>query len=69
VDVSSDRIPAFNSRGLIAWFAGAAVGLGLQQASGLVASFSAPATAAVAAALYYGLLMRTQPGSFVKGAA
>ncbi len=36
---------------------------------GLTASFSAPATAITAAGLYYGLLMRAQPGWFVKGAA
>jgi cytosine/uracil/thiamine/allantoin permease len=69
VEVRSDRIPAFNPCGLTAWFAGAAIGLGLQQMGGLTASFSAPATAFVAAGLYYGLLMRAQPGWFVKGAA
>jgi len=69
VEVRGDRIPAFNPCGLAAWFAGAAIGLGLQQMGGLTASFSAPATAVVAAGLYYGLLMRAQPGWFVKGAA
>jgi purine-cytosine permease-like protein len=69
VEYRSDRIPAFNPCGLAAWFVGAAVGLGLQQMGGLTASFSAPATAVVAAGLYYGLLIRAQPGWFVKGAA
>jgi hypothetical protein len=69
VEYRSDRIPAFNPCGLAAWFSAAAIGLVLQQMGGLTASFSAPATALVAASIYGGLLSRAKPGWFVKGTA
>lgn len=69
VEYRSDRIPAFNPCGLAAWFGAAAIGLVLQQMGGLTASFSAPATALVAASIYGGLLSRAKPGWFVKGTA
>jgi len=69
LEYRSDRVPTFNPCGLVAWFAGAGVGLVLQQMGGLTASFSAPATAIVAAGLYYCLLTQAQPHWFVKGAA
>jgi len=69
LEYRSDRVPTFNPCGLVAWFAGAGVGLVLQQMGGLTASFSAPATAIVAAGLYYCLLTQAQPHWFVKRAA
>lgn len=68
VEYRSDRVASYNPCGLIAWFGGSAIGLMLQQMSGLAASFSAPATAIVAAGLYYGLLTQAQPRWFVKDA-
>jgi len=69
LEYRSDRVPTFNPCGLVAWFAGAGVGLVLQQMGGLTASFSAPATAIVAAGLYYCLLTQAQPHWFVKRTA
>lgn len=42
----------FIPRGLVAWFAGAAVGLTMMTSGGLVASFSSPATLAITFTLY-----------------
>ncbi|MEK0085715.1 purine-cytosine permease family protein [Benzoatithermus flavus] len=58
VEYRSDRVPAFDPNGLIAWFAAAAVGVVLLEAGGSFAGFSAPATAVVAGLVY--LLLRSK---------
>nr|WP_228124815.1 allantoin permease [Glaciimonas soli] len=59
VTTTTDQ-PAFNKVGLSAWFAGALCGLGLMHASGVVASFAAPATFLVSATVYYLFALRPQ---------
>ncbi|MBN8944076.1 MAG: allantoin permease [Rhizobiales bacterium] len=65
IEYRADRVPAFNPCGLIAWFGATALGVVLLHAGPTVASFSAPATALAAAAIYGGLLTLARPAWFV----
>jgi purine-cytosine permease-like protein len=61
----SDRVPAFNPSGLIAWFAAAAVGIVLLEAGAATAELSAPATAIVAGLTYPALRTMTRRNRLV----
>lgn len=52
IEYRSSHVPAFNPLGLAAWFAGAAVGIGLHLFGGAYAELSAPATAVAAFCIY-----------------
>jgi hypothetical protein len=59
-------VPTFNPGGLTAWFAGAFVGLALNQATGFAASLSAPATFVVSWVVYRALLGTAKRTWFVR---
>lgn len=64
-----EKAPAFYAPGLTAWFLSAAIGLAVQQAPGLTASFSAPLTALIASASYFMLRNRANPAHKIGGRA
>ncbi|CAB3767028.1 allantoin permease [Burkholderia sp. MSh2] len=66
VECRDAHVPAFNPGGLTAWFAGAFAGLLLNQATGFVASLSAPATFVVSWAVYHTLLGTAKRSWFVR---
>jgi purine-cytosine permease-like protein len=51
-DFTLSNVPTFNVGGLVAWFAGVAVGIGMMDASASLRSFSAPSTFVVSVAAY-----------------
>ncbi|NTY38762.1 purine-cytosine permease family protein [Burkholderia diffusa] len=66
VECRDAHVPTFNPGGLTAWFAGAFAGLALNQATGLAASLSAPATFVVSWAVYRALLGTAKRTWFVR---
>jgi hypothetical protein len=55
IDVALHAVPSFNKTGLIAWIAGVAAGIAVMHVPGVVASFSAPATALCGALVFAAL--------------
>jgi len=66
VECRDAHVPTFNPGGLTAWFAGAFVGLALNQATGFAASLSAPATFVVSWVVYRALLGTAKRTWFVR---
>jgi purine-cytosine permease-like protein len=66
VECRDSHVPQFNPGGLVAWFAGAFVGLALNNASGFLASLSAPATFVMSWVVYRGLLAGAKRTWFVQ---
>jgi hypothetical protein len=58
--LSNAEVQSFHAHGLLAWFASSAVGIILANSNGLVASFSAPVTAAFAFCVYAFMLSRVR---------
>ncbi len=58
--LSNADVQAFHAQGLLAWFASSAVGIILANTNGLMASFSAPATAVLAFCVYSVMLSRVR---------
>lgn len=52
IEYRASHVPAFNPLGITAWFAAAAVGIGLHLSGGFYADLSAPATAIIAFGMY-----------------
>lgn len=66
IECRDSHVPQFNPGGLVAWFAGAFVGLALNTASGFLASLSAPATFVISWVVYSGLLAGAKRTWFVR---
>jgi uncharacterized membrane protein len=66
VECRDSHVPQFNPGGLAAWFAGAFVGLALNNASGFLASLSAPATFVISWMGYSALLAGAKRTWFVR---
>lgn len=58
--LSNAEVQAFHVHGLLAWFASSAVGIILANTNGIMASFSAPATAVLAFCVYAIMLSRVR---------
>jgi hypothetical protein len=58
--LSNSEVQSFHAHGLLAWFASSAIGIILANTNGMLASFSAPATAALGFCVYAVMLVRVR---------